>query len=143
MQSRRPQLNTSLTSRRLGDLFSRKRTRTATLRSPWLTLARRHSLSAQRPVVGLGRLRFGALTPLAIFFRFVRPLQIHTLVNMDCSDTYAPIFKQELALAKDHNRKTIILEESRLTENPVDRMNRLIKYHFWDGLTRRIDERGK
>ncbi|KAI8928960.1 trehalase-domain-containing protein [Entophlyctis helioformis] len=38
---------------------------------------------------------------------------------------------QELALAAD-----------RLYENPVDRLHRLIKYHFWDALTRRIDADG-
>jgi len=50
---------------------------------------------------------------------------------------------QELALANDYGRKHIILDEERLNENPVDRMCRLIKYHFWDGLTRRIDADGK
>ncbi|KAJ3327762.1 alpha,alpha-trehalase nth1, partial [Blyttiomyces sp. JEL0837] len=49
---------------------------------------------------------------------------------------------QELAWATDHNRKFITLDEDRLNENPVDRLNRLIKYHFWDGLTRRIDAEG-
>jgi hypothetical protein len=34
---------------------------------------------------------------------------------------------QELALARDHNRKRIVLDESRLTENPVDRLSRMIK----------------
>jgi alpha,alpha-trehalase len=46
---------------------------------------------------------------------------------------------QELQLARDHSRTHIILSESRLSENPVQRLNRLIKYHFWDELTRRID----
>ncbi|KAI9313340.1 trehalase-domain-containing protein [Obelidium mucronatum] len=41
---------------------------------------------------------------------------------------------QELELATDHNRKFIILSEDRLFENPVQRMERLIKFHFWDGL---------
>ncbi len=41
---------------------------------------------------------------------------------------------QELALASDHNRRFIVLHEDRLSENPVDRMTRLIKFHFWDGL---------
>ncbi|KAI9322974.1 neutral trehalase [Obelidium mucronatum] len=49
---------------------------------------------------------------------------------------------QELELATDHNRKFIILSEDRLFENPVQRMERLIKFHFWDGLTRRIDADG-
>jgi alpha,alpha-trehalase len=41
---------------------------------------------------------------------------------------------QELALASDHNRRYIVLHEDRLTENPVDRLTRLIKFHFWDAL---------
>ncbi|KAI9355394.1 glycoside hydrolase [Zopfochytrium polystomum] len=49
---------------------------------------------------------------------------------------------QELALATDHGRKFITIDETRLNENPVDRLHRLIKYHFWDGLTRRIDAEG-
>ncbi|KAM3514617.1 hypothetical protein MY11210_001723 [Beauveria gryllotalpidicola] len=46
---------------------------------------------------------------------------------------------QELTLAKEYGRKQIILDEARLNENPVNRLSRLIKDHFWDGLTRRID----
>ncbi|OZJ06189.1 hypothetical protein BZG36_01007 [Bifiguratus adelaidae] len=49
---------------------------------------------------------------------------------------------QELALAHDYGRKHIVLDEARLNENPVDRLSRMIKYHFWDGLTRRIDAEG-
>lgn len=46
---------------------------------------------------------------------------------------------QELTLAKEYGRKQIVLDEGRLNENPVDRLSRLIQYHFWEGLTRRID----
>lgn len=46
---------------------------------------------------------------------------------------------QELTLAQDYGRKTIVLDEARLNENPVSRLNRLIEHSFWDGLTRRID----
>ena len=46
---------------------------------------------------------------------------------------------QELTLAKEYGRKQIVLDEGRLNENPVDRLSRLIRDHFWDGLTRRID----
>ncbi|KAK5987473.1 Cytosolic neutral trehalase [Cladobotryum mycophilum] len=46
---------------------------------------------------------------------------------------------QELTLAKEYGREQIILDEGRLNENPVDRLSRLIRDHFWDGLTRRID----
>jgi alpha,alpha-trehalase len=49
---------------------------------------------------------------------------------------------QELALARDHNRKRIILDEARLTENPVDRLSRMIQNSFWNALTRRIDGDG-
>ncbi|KAI8336841.1 trehalase-domain-containing protein [Chlamydoabsidia padenii] len=49
---------------------------------------------------------------------------------------------QELALADDYGRKHIVLDEARLNENPVDRLARMIKHSFWDGLTRRIDAEG-
>ncbi|KAI9314597.1 neutral trehalase [Dichotomocladium elegans] len=49
---------------------------------------------------------------------------------------------QELALAKDYGRKHIVLDESRLNENPVDRLSRMIRTHFWDALTRRMDADG-
>ncbi|KAF7861515.1 hypothetical protein EAF04_008078 [Stromatinia cepivora] len=46
---------------------------------------------------------------------------------------------QELTLAKENGREQIILDESRLNENPVNRLARLIQGSFWDRLTRRID----
>lgn len=46
---------------------------------------------------------------------------------------------QELTIAKDFGRKTIVLDEARLNENPVSRLSRLISHSFWDNLTRRID----
>lgn len=46
---------------------------------------------------------------------------------------------QELTLAKDYGRRYILLDERRLSENPVDRLSRMIHGTFWDGLTRRID----
>ncbi|KFZ18635.1 hypothetical protein V502_04016 [Pseudogymnoascus sp. VKM F-4520 (FW-2644)] len=46
---------------------------------------------------------------------------------------------QELSLAKEAGRHMIVLDESRLNENPVNRLSRLIKDTFWDRLTRRID----
>lgn len=49
---------------------------------------------------------------------------------------------QELALAREHGRKRIMLDESRLTENPVDRLSRMISQTFWHNLTRRIDGDG-
>ncbi|CAG8483956.1 10168_t:CDS:2 [Diversispora eburnea] len=49
---------------------------------------------------------------------------------------------QELALAEEYGRKHVVLDEARLNENPVDRLSRMIKYLFWDGLTRKIDAEG-
>ncbi|KAI2795078.1 Neutral trehalase [Penicillium oxalicum] len=46
---------------------------------------------------------------------------------------------QELTIAKDYGRKSIVLDEARLSENPVARLSRLIKNSFWKALTRRID----
>lgn len=46
---------------------------------------------------------------------------------------------QELTIAKDYGRKHIVLDEARLSENPVARLSRLIKDTFWKALTRRID----
>ncbi|KAL3456442.1 trehalase-domain-containing protein [Aspergillus heterothallicus] len=46
---------------------------------------------------------------------------------------------QELTIAKDYGRKQIVLDEERLSENPVARLSRLIKNSFWVSLTRRID----
>ncbi|KAJ5168081.1 Neutral trehalase [Penicillium canariense] len=46
---------------------------------------------------------------------------------------------QELTIAKDYGRKQVILDEARLSENPVARLSRLIKNSFWKALTRRID----
>lgn len=46
---------------------------------------------------------------------------------------------QELTIAKDFGRNHIILDEARLSENPLDRLSRLVKTSFWTALTRRID----
>ncbi|KAL1955929.1 hypothetical protein VTO42DRAFT_7914 [Malbranchea cinnamomea] len=46
---------------------------------------------------------------------------------------------QELTLAKDYGRSHVLLDEARLTENPVNRLSRMITSSFWDALTRRID----
>lgn len=50
---------------------------------------------------------------------------------------------QELALAADHGRQRIMVDEDRLRENPVERLARMIRYDFWDGLSRRIDAEGE
>ena len=47
---------------------------------------------------------------------------------------------QELTLAEASGRPYIVLDESRLSENPVHRVNRLIRDTFWRGLTRFIDD---
>lgn len=49
---------------------------------------------------------------------------------------------QELALAQDHHRQYVILDEARLNENPVQRLSRMIKDSFWPNLTRRLDGDG-
>ncbi|KAL9934590.1 hypothetical protein V8E36_006365 [Tilletia maclaganii] len=49
---------------------------------------------------------------------------------------------QELALARENGRKRIVLDETRLSENPVDRLSRMISQSFWHNLTRRIDADG-
>lgn len=72
---------------------------------------------------------------------------------------------QELALARDHGQKSIVLDEARLNENPVARLSRMcvdspeavrtelkadvsgvschrIRHSFWSNLTRRIDGDG-
>jgi alpha,alpha-trehalase len=46
---------------------------------------------------------------------------------------------QELTLAQNAGEPTIVLEEARLNENPVNRLSRVIRDTFWPNLTRRID----
>ncbi|CAH7671903.1 alpha,alpha-trehalase [Phakopsora pachyrhizi] len=49
---------------------------------------------------------------------------------------------QELALASSYGRKHVVLDETRLSENPVDRLSRMIRTVFWPSLTRKIDGAG-
>jgi alpha,alpha-trehalase len=49
---------------------------------------------------------------------------------------------QELALAKDMGRQFLVIPESKLNENPVTRLSRMIASQFWNGLTRAIDRKG-
>lgn len=64
----------------------------------------------------------------------------HGLKRFDIRGTYIlSNLLQELTLAQGFGRKHLILDEARLTENPVQRLSRLIKDSFWDNLTRRID----
>ncbi|KFY79177.1 hypothetical protein V499_01797 [Pseudogymnoascus sp. VKM F-103] len=46
---------------------------------------------------------------------------------------------QELSLASELDKSHVIIPETRLNENPVSRLSRIIKYSYWDRLTRRID----
>jgi alpha,alpha-trehalase len=46
---------------------------------------------------------------------------------------------QELTLANDYGCKTVILDEVRLQEDPVNRFARMVKDSFWPALTRQID----
>ncbi len=46
---------------------------------------------------------------------------------------------QELTLAQRFGRKAVVLDESRLNENPVKRLNRLITHTFWKSLTRTME----
>lgn len=49
---------------------------------------------------------------------------------------------EELSLAKAENRRFMTLEGWKLTENPVNRLDRMIKELHWDSLTRNMDEFG-
>lgn len=49
---------------------------------------------------------------------------------------------QELFLAQKRGEKYVELDPARLTENPVCRLERLIKTSWWDNLTRNIDASG-
>jgi len=64
-------------------------------------------------------------------------------LKKDIRGTYAlSNLLQELALATSYGRDVIVINEDRLNEYPIDRLHRIVKYHFWDALTRRIDEQG-
>jgi alpha,alpha-trehalase len=49
---------------------------------------------------------------------------------------------QELKLAEESGIDTLDLNFERIFESPTDRISRMIKEIYWDGLTRRIDEEG-
>ena len=49
---------------------------------------------------------------------------------------------QELSLAVESGLTTVELKRERIFEPPVDRISRSIRELYWDGLTRRIDEKG-
>lgn len=71
---------------------------------------------------------------------FVGTVGSHGFRHFDIRGTYLlSNLLQELTLAKEFGRKNIVLDEVRLTENPVKRLSRLVRDSFWDNLTRRID----
>lgn len=49
---------------------------------------------------------------------------------------------QELVLAKESGNEIAEIDEDKIFEKPVDRISRMIKDYYWDGLTRRIDTAG-
>ncbi len=49
---------------------------------------------------------------------------------------------QELVLAKESGKEIAEIDSQHIFEKPVDRISRMIKDYFWDGLTRRIDSEG-
>ena len=49
---------------------------------------------------------------------------------------------QELKFAQEEGKDTADLTPGTVFEPPADRVSRMIAVHFWDGLTRRVDERG-
>ncbi|KAJ2821211.1 alpha,alpha-trehalase nth1, partial [Coemansia furcata] len=49
---------------------------------------------------------------------------------------------QEMALAKDCGLRQVVIDEDRLSENPVSRLSRMIRTTFWNGLVRCMDEAG-
>lgn len=46
---------------------------------------------------------------------------------------------QELERAREKGKKHLVIPETRLNENPVSRLDRIIRDDFWPNLTRRID----
>ncbi|KAJ2077068.1 alpha,alpha-trehalase nth1 [Coemansia sp. RSA 988] len=49
---------------------------------------------------------------------------------------------QEMALARDCGLSQVVIDEDRLSENPVNRLSRMIRTAFWNGLVRCMDESG-
>ncbi len=49
---------------------------------------------------------------------------------------------QELKFAEEAGRDTVQLSMEKIFEPPLDRLSRMIREYYWDGLTRRIDEDG-
>ena len=73
------------------------------------------------------------------------------LRSLDCSETQETEIKgtyhlanllQELFLAHKNGEEYLEVDLDRITENPVDRLQRLIKTSWWDNLKRNIDSSG-
>ncbi len=61
--------------------------------------------------------------------------------NYEVCNTYnLSILLQELYLAKLEGKKRLRLSTQTIFQQPVERISSQIKYFFWDGLTRNIDE---
>src|SRR6266446_3890182 len=122
-------------SRRPYVLYLNRKTQTVISKSVLPTLAQKFFPSVRPPAMGLR----------PSIFECVLSQSLLACQLMACSSKGTYMLSnllQELALARDHNRKRIVLDEARLTENPVDRLSRMIKNSFWHSLTRRIDGDG-
>ncbi|HEX9615521.1 MAG TPA: trehalase family glycosidase [Bacteroidota bacterium] len=63
--------------------------------------------------------------------------------RLDVTGTYyLSNLLQELSLAQEAGRELSVLDRAKIFEPPADRISRMIREVFWDGLTRTIDERG-
>jgi len=63
--------------------------------------------------------------------------------TVEISGTYfLSNFLQELILEKEQRKEIAEINTDKIFEKPVDRINRMIKDYYWDGLTRRIDAAG-
>ncbi|KAJ2784537.1 alpha,alpha-trehalase nth1 [Coemansia javaensis] len=49
---------------------------------------------------------------------------------------------QEITLAREQGKTQVVIDEERLYENPVNRLSRMIRDSFWNGLIRCMDEQG-
>lgn len=49
---------------------------------------------------------------------------------------------QELVIAKNNGLSHIEIDQSKIEELPVDRITRMIREYYWDGLTRSMDKKG-
>lgn len=63
--------------------------------------------------------------------------------HLEVSGTYfLSNLLQELKLAEEAGQDTTLLDPEKIFEPPVDRISRMIREYYVDGLTRRVDEQG-